>query len=468
MAEYLPPIKISGIFNVDNYNYQEEFIAYKEADHRYLRPIQKLNKKTTGISYIESNSTTNITRNLNVSGLVNTIDIAIRNDVAIGESIAISGNIVCGKNITNSGNIYCFGTLFTKKIVIENAIIQNTNLSNTFIDDVPISSQSISFISRLTSDVQSQIDKKQQKGDTGDTGLTGMTGQAGIDGSDGATGDTGLTGMTGQAGIDGIDGTDGATGMTGQAGIDGSDGATGDTGLTGMTGQAGINGIDGTDGATGMTGQAGIDGSDGATGDTGLTGMTGQAGIDGSDGATGDTGLTGMTGQAGIDGSDGVTGDTGLTGMTGQAGIDGSDGATGQAGVDGIDGKDGLNSTLAGYFLNNGVGAFPIYASMNNFADYGMNLFIKSENDGFLIMPSYQLVIYSEINKTGKNITLSNPPSIVISSGSSSGSYDKIQYFKISDLFRAKSCELKKYNINSREFETVNTENITNPEKTWN
>ena len=76
---YLPPLKVSNLFNVDDYIYQDGFIVYKEADHRYLRPIQKLNQKTTGITYNEPNSTTNITRNVNIGGLMNSVDGAIRN-----------------------------------------------------------------------------------------------------------------------------------------------------------------------------------------------------------------------------------------------------------------------------------------------------------------------------------------------------------------------------------------------------
>jgi hypothetical protein len=42
MAEYLPPINIAEIFNVGNFEWQNGFIIYREADQRYLRPIQNL------------------------------------------------------------------------------------------------------------------------------------------------------------------------------------------------------------------------------------------------------------------------------------------------------------------------------------------------------------------------------------------------------------------------------------------
>ena len=152
MTTYLPPLKKSQIFNIDDYDYQDGFIVFKEADLRYLRPIQKLNQKSTGITYFESNSTTNITKNVNIGGLVNSVDGAIRNDVAIGESISIGANIVCGKNFVNSGDIYT-NNIYAKSIVIKDAIVENTTLTNAFIDNIPISSKTISFISTLSSDV---------------------------------------------------------------------------------------------------------------------------------------------------------------------------------------------------------------------------------------------------------------------------------------------------------------------------
>ena len=51
MTTYLPPLKVSKIFNIDDYTYQDGFIVYKEADERFLRPIQDLQQKTDGLSY---------------------------------------------------------------------------------------------------------------------------------------------------------------------------------------------------------------------------------------------------------------------------------------------------------------------------------------------------------------------------------------------------------------------------------
>jgi hypothetical protein len=112
MAEYLPPINISEIFNVGNFDWQNGFIVYRETDHRYLRPIQKLRQKTSGISYNELNLTTNVSENINITNLMNSADGAIRNNVAVGESVAIGSNLVVGKNIVNSGDIYTNNIFF--------------------------------------------------------------------------------------------------------------------------------------------------------------------------------------------------------------------------------------------------------------------------------------------------------------------------------------------------------------------
>ena len=113
--DYIPPINVSEIYSAENFNFQDGFVDYRVGDARYLRRIEKLDQQTTGIKYTDSTYTTNITKNLNVSGLVNTIDGAIRNDTAIAESIAIGSNIVCGKNIVNNGDIYT-NNIYAKSI----------------------------------------------------------------------------------------------------------------------------------------------------------------------------------------------------------------------------------------------------------------------------------------------------------------------------------------------------------------
>jgi hypothetical protein len=59
MVSYLPPINISEIFNVGDFSWQDGYIVYRDADHRYLRPIQKLQQKTLGMTYNDTTSTLN-------------------------------------------------------------------------------------------------------------------------------------------------------------------------------------------------------------------------------------------------------------------------------------------------------------------------------------------------------------------------------------------------------------------------
>jgi hypothetical protein len=119
-------------------------------------------KKTTGLFYNKSNLTTNVSENINSTNLMNTVDGAIRNNAAIGELVAIGSNLVVVKNIVNSGDIFT-NNIYAKSIRINDAVIENTLLTNVFIDKVPISSKAISFISNLSSDDQLQLDTISEK-----------------------------------------------------------------------------------------------------------------------------------------------------------------------------------------------------------------------------------------------------------------------------------------------------------------
>ena len=208
MAEYLPPIHISEVFNVDDYTYQDGFIIYKEADHRYLRPIQRLQQKTTGISYNELNSTTNVSENINITKLMNSSNGAIRDNMAVSESVAIGSNLVVGKNIVNSGDIY------TNNIIAKSISIKDAVFKNILIDDTPINSTSIRFIRNLSSDVQLQLDTNSKKiGPAGKDGLDGSPGTNGLDGSSGTNGTNGLDGSSGTNGTNGLDGSPGTNGL---------------------------------------------------------------------------------------------------------------------------------------------------------------------------------------------------------------------------------------------------------------
>ncbi len=368
MANYLPPIKMTEIFNIDGY------IIYKEADHRYLRPIQKLQQKTTGITYNNTSETTNISKNINVANLVNTVEFATRNNGAFAEALAIGSNLVVGKNIVNSGDIFT-NNIFAKSILIKDAVIENTILKNAKLDNVSISSRSLAFISTVSSDVQLQLDTNSKK-----------VGPAGADST-----------VPGPAGADST--------VPGPAGKDST-----------VPGPAGKDST--------VPGPAGADST-----------VPGPAGKDSTVPGPADADST-VPGPAGKDST-----------VPGPAGKDST--------VPGPKGADGLNSTLAGYFVNQGVGTFPIYGSMNDFSSFGLSLYIKGEKDSFIIMPFFALFVFSEINQGGKFLSMGNLS-------------NNIEYYNISPLFRVKSCTLYKYNHDTQAYEVVNTVNNTNPEKTWN
>jgi hypothetical protein len=189
-----------------------------------------------------------------------------------------------------------------------------------------------------------------------------------------------------------------------------------------------------------------------------LTGLTGDIGLTGNDGTNGTNGLKGdigLTGNDGTNGTNGLKGDIGLTGndgTNGTNGLKGDIGLTGNDGTNGTNGKDGLNSTLGAYFVNLGVGTFPIYGTMGDFSSFGLDLYIKGDRDSFIIMPNYLLYIFSEINEGGRYLAMGNRS-------------NDIKYFNISSQFRVKSCTL--YQWNGTEYVLVNTVNSTNPEQMW-
>jgi hypothetical protein len=211
----------------------------------------------------------------------------------------------------------------------------------------------------------------------------------------------------------------------------------------------GDTGIQGIQGLKGDTGSQGIQGLKGDTGSQGIQGLKGDTGIQGIQGLKGDTGIQGIQGLKGDTGSQGIQG---LKGDTGSQGIQGLKGDTGSQG---IQGKDGLNSTLGAYFVNVGVGTFPIYGGMSDFSSFGMNLFIKGERDSFIIMPYYAVFIFSEINQGGRSLSMGNLS-------------DNIEYYNINGSFRVKSCTLYKWNLGTGSYDIVSTVNNTNAEKTWN
>jgi hypothetical protein len=150
-------------------------------------------------------------------------------------------------------------------------------------------------------------------------------------------------------------------------------------------------------------------------------------------------------GDTGIQVIQGLVGDTGIQGLKGDTGSQGIQGLVGDTGIQGIQGKDGLNSTLGGYILNRGVGAFPIYGSIDNFESLGMNRYIKGEKESFVVLPRYRLILYSADNKF---IQLTN------------SSFVDIQYFNIDTITQTTSCKLLKQDENNNFIPVTTTSNI--------
>jgi hypothetical protein len=107
--------------------------------------------------------------------------------------------------------------------------------------------------------------------------------------------------------------------------------------------------------------------------------------------------------------------------------------------------------SLGAYLLNRGVGAFPIYASIDNFEALGMDRYIKGEKESFLVLPRYQLIIYSTNNKF---IKLTN------------SSFVNMEYLNIDVSTQTASCRLFKQDENNN-FIAINTTNNTNNTQLW-
>jgi hypothetical protein len=108
--------------------------------------------------------------------------------------------------------------------------------------------------------------------------------------------------------------------------------------------------------------------------------------------------------------------------------------------------------SLGAYYINNGVGTYPIYGSISDFSSLNMELYIQTDRDSFMILPNYALYLFSEINQTGSYLPIGNRTT-------------NIQYYNISKTARVKSCTLYKWNGTA--YIQVSTVNSTNPEQTW-
>jgi hypothetical protein len=243
MSSYLPPISICESFNVDNFNYQDEFISYKEGDHRYLKTLPDLE------SYIDSSRPPN---EGNPSFYMASNKIYLHTDTAhyVGgnspndgpELIGYAGASVGTRTKKNQLSVNDQGIqIFEGDIEIK--------IGKLKIQETILTEQMLGYLENVTSDIQNQINVAAGDGGggVGPTGHTGPKGSTGDSGSNGVsyTGDTGPKGSTGDSGSNGSNGVS----------------YTGDTGPKGSTGDSGSNGSNGSNGIsyTGDTGPAGQD-----------------------------------------------------------------------------------------------------------------------------------------------------------------------------------------------------------------
>jgi hypothetical protein len=97
------------------------------------------------------------------------------------------------------------------------------------------------------------------------------------------------------------------------------------------------------------------------------------------------------------------------------------------------------------------VGAFPIYASIDNFEALGMERYVKGEKESFLVLPRYRLILYSADNKF---IQLTN------------SSFVNMEYFNLDVSTQTASCRLFRQDENNN-FIVINTTNNTNNTQIW-
>ena len=107
--------------------------------------------------------------------------------------------------------------------------------------------------------------------------------------------------------------------------------------------------------------------------------------------------------------------------------------------------------SLGAYLLNRGVGAFPIYASIDNFEALGMDRYINGEKESSLVLPRYQLILYSTNNKF---IKLTN------------SSFVNMKYFNLDASTQTSSCRLFKQDENDS-FIPIDATNNTNTIQFW-
>jgi hypothetical protein len=114
------------------------------------------------------------------------------------------------------------------------------------------------------------------------------------------------------------------------------------------------------------------------------------------------------------------------------------------------------SASAGAYFMIPGVSTFPIFSRINDFSALEMYPYIQSDHDSIILLPSYSLFIFSEINQTGKYLSMGNLTA-------------NVEYYPISNAYRIKSCILYRYDsVNQTYSEILTVSNVQKPSLTWN
>jgi hypothetical protein len=108
------------------------------------------------------------------------------------------------------------------------------------------------------------------------------------------------------------------------------------------------------------------------------------------------------------------------------------------------------------YFQIPGVSTIPIFSRINDFSAIEIFPYIQSDHDSIILLPSYSLFIFSEINQTGKYLSMGNLTT-------------NVEYYPISNAYRIKSCVLYRYDsVNSAYAEVLSVSNVQKTTQAWN
>jgi hypothetical protein len=108
------------------------------------------------------------------------------------------------------------------------------------------------------------------------------------------------------------------------------------------------------------------------------------------------------------------------------------------------------------YFMIPGVSTFPIFSRINDISAIEMYPYIQSDHDSIILLPSYALFIFSEINQGGKYLSMGNLTT-------------NVEYYPISNAYRIKSCVLYRYDsVNQMYAEVASISNVQKTTQTWN